>query len=375
MNLLLHQQRSPGAVVPIPEDLRGLMEDMSREVLRSQPRNVIHFLADYLEEKLVQRENRRLAERVVDNVLDHSVEIVAMLEAVGFDADRAELAVKRIRQEFHRHFETRTDDERLREAFRERQVLDRLIKECHFSEAEARKASAIIEQAYRTFYFRNAYRDPQPPDGGANDWRRAAKHSLAIFAETGPTREEMETAAVRIQAAYRGYYTRKRQELDRKATIIQRAFRRRQQLKEASSEILAYEVLQPVTPESDLSYSPSDDVRRLVNVAVSRALPTGEQPPETPNMEQAATLIQSVYRGHRQRVQRGLGSKPQPVPDPEAAATLLQSVIRGHQTRKKAKTYDAMATLLQSHARGYLARKRFRHSTRPADSGAPPEDS
>ncbi|XP_058055662.1 abnormal spindle-like microcephaly-associated protein homolog [Anopheles bellator] len=368
MNFLLHQQRSPGAVVPIPEDLRGLMEDMSHEVLRAQPKKVIHFLADYLEEKLVRRENRRLAERVVDNVLDHSVEIVAMLEAVGFDADRAELAVKRIRQEFHRHFETRTDDERLREAFREREVLDRLIKECHFSETEARQASAIIEQAYRTFYFRNAYRDPHAPDGGANDWRQAAKHSLAIFAETGPTREEMETAAIRIQAAYRGYYTRKRQELDRKATIIQRAFRRHQHLKEVSSEILAYEVLQPVTSASELSYSPSDDVRRLVNVAVSRALSAGERPPETPNMKQAATLIQSVYRGHRQRVQRGLGPKPQPGPDLEAAATLLQSVIRGHQTRKKAKTYDAMATLLQSHARGYLARKRFPHSTLPADN-------
>ncbi|XP_050089620.1 abnormal spindle-like microcephaly-associated protein homolog [Anopheles aquasalis] len=380
MNFLLHQQRSPGAVVPIPEDLRPLLEEMSREVLRAQPQNVVQFLADYLEERLVRRENRRLAERVVDNVLDHSVEIVALLETAGIEPERAEAAVKCIRQEFHRHFETRTDDERLREAFRERQVLDRLVKECGFSEQEARQASSIIEQAYRTFYYRNTYKAEPQPAARDQDWRQAAKHSLAIYAQTGPTKEQMETAAIRIQAAYRGYYSRKRQQWDQKATLIQRAFRQHQNRKvnldDTDSEILNYEILCPGYQDSEASFSPSADIRQLISVAVGSVGDNGTLKQPSPNLEEAATLIQSVYRGHRRRVQ--LESAPTDPPvntakfDPESAATLLQSVVRGHQMRQKhqeqqGQTQHEMATLLQSHARGYLVRK---HRSRQRDTVA-----
>lgn len=359
MNFLLHQQRSPGAVVPIPEDLRPLMEEMSREVLRAQPQDVVHFLADYLEERLVRRENLRLAERVVDNVLDHSLEIVALLETAGIDAERAEAAVKCIRQEFHRHFETRTDDERLREAFRERQVLDRLVKECGFSEQEARRASAIIEQAYRTFYYRNAYKAEPQPSARDQDWRQAAKHSLAIYAQTGPTKEQMEAAAIRIQAAYRGYFSRKRQQWDQKATLIQRAFRQHQnrkaRLDDTDSEILNYVILRPGYQDSEASFSPSENIRQLINVAVGDGSEGPLEQP-SPNLEQAATLIQSVYRGHRRRAQ--LESNPVNLSvnstkfDPASAATLLQSVVRGHQTRQKHQQHQEqreheMATLLQ----------------------------
>ncbi|ETN58741.1 hypothetical protein AND_009724 [Anopheles darlingi] len=383
MNFLLHQQRSPGAVVPIPEDLRPLMEEMSREVLRAQPQDAVHFLADYLEERLVRRENRRLAERVVDNVLDHTIEIVALLETAGIETERAEAAVKCIRQEFHRHFETRTDDERLREAFRERQVLDRLIKECGFSEQEARHASAIIEQAYRTFYYRNAYKTEPHPAARDQDWRQAAKHSLGIYAQTEPTKEEMETAAIRIQAAYRGYFSRKRQQWDQKATLIQRAFRQHQNRKanldDADSEIVAHEILRPGYQDSEASFSPSENIRQLINIVVGIDNKQTEEQPN-PNLEEAATLIQSVYRGHRKRAQ----FESSPIPpvnsakiDPESAATLLQSVVRGHQTRQKhqkhqEQTHHEMATLLQSHARGYLVRKQ---RSRQRDTVAPDQAS
>ncbi|XP_049285922.1 uncharacterized protein LOC125765091 [Anopheles funestus] len=366
MNYLLHRQRSPGAVIPIPEELEELMGELSREVLRSQPSDVISFLADYLEDKLARRENQRIAEKIVDNVLDFSLDIVAMLESVGIDSLRAEAAVKRIREEFHRHFETKPDDERLRETFRERVVLERLVNECHFSEQEARKASDIIEKAYRTYYFRNAYKEPHAA-GKDMDWRQAAKHTLGLYAQTDPTKEEMEAAARRIQVAYRAYYTRKRQELDRKARLIQRAVRNHQsrRLEEAAvvgvpSEIITHEVL-----DNDL-YTPSEDIRDLINVALQNTddsnrpknIQTTQQDMTT---DEAATLIQSVFRGHQTRKQT-VPKAPTPDMDVEQAAILLQSTARGHLTRKRVqeeKHQHEMATLLQSHARGYLARKRL----------------
>uniref|UniRef100_A0A182VWV1 RIIa domain-containing protein n=1 Tax=Anopheles minimus TaxID=112268 RepID=A0A182VWV1_9DIPT len=373
MNYLLHRQRSPGAVIPIPEELEELMGEISREVLRSQPPNVISFLADYLEDKLARRENRRVAEKIVDNVLDFSLDIVAMLESAGIDSLRAEEAVKRIREEFHRHFETKTDDERLRETFRERDVLERLVKECHFSEQEARKASRIIEEAYRTFYFRNAYKEPHAA-GKDKDWRQAAKHTLSLYAQTGPTKEEMEAAARRIQVAYRAYYTRKRRELDQSATLIQRAVRsyQRRRLEEAAiagipSEILTREVI------DDGLYTASEDIRDLINVALGTGDDlSGPQDLQTTKQDmttdEAATLIQSVFRGHHARKQAAPKS-PTPDVDVEQAAILLQSTARGHLVRKRVqeekKLQHQMATMLQSHARGYLARKRIPRNAPP----------
>ncbi|XP_052890400.1 uncharacterized protein LOC128298671 [Anopheles moucheti] len=365
MNYLLHRQRSPGAVIPIPEELEQLMGEMSREVLRSQPPNVISFLADYLEDKLARRENRRVAEKIVDNVLDFSMDIVAMLESVGIDSPRAESAVKRIREEFHRHFETKPDDERLRETFRERDVLERLVKECHFSEQEARKASRIIEQAYRTYYFRNAYKEPHAV-GKDKDWRQAAKHTLGLYAQTGPTKEEMETAARRIQVAYRAYYTRKRRELDRNATLIQRAVRGHQsrRLQEAEIAGVPSVIIKREIIDHDL-YTPSEEIRDLINAALevgddsTQDIHSTQQDMTT---DEAATLIQSVFRGHQTRKQT-VPKSPTPDVDVEQAAILLQSTARGHLARKRVQEEQhhqhEMATLLQSHARGYLARKQL----------------
>ncbi|XP_050070277.1 uncharacterized protein LOC126558325 [Anopheles maculipalpis] len=381
MNYLLHRQRSPGAVIPIPEELEELMSEISREVLRQQPPNVIHFLADYLEEKLARRENSRIAEKIVDNVLDISLDIVAMLEAIGIDSDRAEQAVKRIREEFHRHFETKPDDERLRETFRERDVLERLVSECHFSEQEARKASRIIEHAYRTFYFRNAYKEPHPA-GKDKDWRQAAKHTLSLYAQTGPTKEEMEAAARRIQVAYRAYYTRKRQELDRNARIIQRAVRNRQARRVEEAELLGVPSIvlaHKILDESLLNYTPSEDIENLIDAAIVSDDERDRVPRASKDLttDEAATMIQSVFRGHQARKQtvpkattKSLCKTPDEVE--EKAAVLLQSTARGHLARKRfqqeeEKQKHQMATLLQSHARGYLARKKQLPRNDPSD--------
>lgn len=66
MNFLLHRHKSPSHIVQVPDGLRELMTDISREVLRSQPKNVLKFVADYLEALLITRDCIYCAQNFVD---------------------------------------------------------------------------------------------------------------------------------------------------------------------------------------------------------------------------------------------------------------------------------------------------------------------
>lgn len=56
MNYLMFQQSGEGQSLKIPDGLKELMSDISREVLREQPENIYEFIADYLEEMEITRE-------------------------------------------------------------------------------------------------------------------------------------------------------------------------------------------------------------------------------------------------------------------------------------------------------------------------------
>lgn len=47
-----------GQSIKVPDGLKELMFDISREVLRDQPENINEFIADYLEEMVLKREHR-----------------------------------------------------------------------------------------------------------------------------------------------------------------------------------------------------------------------------------------------------------------------------------------------------------------------------
>ncbi|XP_062555421.1 abnormal spindle-like microcephaly-associated protein homolog [Armigeres subalbatus] len=371
MNFLLHRQRTPGKVIPVPNELKELMLEISREVLRAQPKSVIHFIADYLEAKLIRRENQVVADKVVDTVLDTSLDIINMLDEMGLNQEKAEQAVHMIRDAFQKHFKIRMSDEHLREAFREAEVLKRLIEECGFTESEALKAGKIIERAYKTYFLRNVYKDYHRP-AVTSDWEEAAKHTLGIYAQSGATKEEMERAAVRIQATYRGYFTRKRQELDRKAAVIQEAYRKHQD-KQITTEVLDQIIDDVIEPK----FSAREEVLRILDMVLNEK-PSRELTEETVN--DAAIKIQSAYRGSKTRKEvmamelptagpsnyskerdEGISDPPPRISSEgslEKAATLTQSLARGHLTRKKIQTEEA-AIKIQSLARGHIARKQL----------------
>lgn len=54
----MYQQSGEGQCPKVPDGLKELMSDISREVLRDQPENIYEFIADYLEEMEIERERR-----------------------------------------------------------------------------------------------------------------------------------------------------------------------------------------------------------------------------------------------------------------------------------------------------------------------------
>lgn len=63
MNYLMYQQSGDGQFLKVPDGLKELMSDISREVLREQPENIYEFIADYLEEMEITREHRGSIEK------------------------------------------------------------------------------------------------------------------------------------------------------------------------------------------------------------------------------------------------------------------------------------------------------------------------
>lgn len=57
MNYLLFHQSGAEQFPKIPDGLKQLMSDISREVLREQPENIYDFIADYLEDLELTREH------------------------------------------------------------------------------------------------------------------------------------------------------------------------------------------------------------------------------------------------------------------------------------------------------------------------------
>lgn len=56
MNFILHKHNTENHHVKMPDGLKELLSDISREVLRSQPDDPYDFIANYLETLMVVRE-------------------------------------------------------------------------------------------------------------------------------------------------------------------------------------------------------------------------------------------------------------------------------------------------------------------------------
>ncbi|KAL1497938.1 hypothetical protein ABEB36_008818 [Hypothenemus hampei] len=191
----------------IPDGLRELMSDISREVLRSQPKDIYTFIADYLDALIITRENARVAARLVHSLTEIATTTAIFLEETGMSRDETDNIVDAIQKTFRRSIETEESGTLENAKSEEEQVITDILTELHVSSEKAEVAALVIQGAYRRFKQRKE-REAELLSGLV-DWRVAARSAIHLYRKTGVTNEEANRAATLIKAAYKGYYTRK----------------------------------------------------------------------------------------------------------------------------------------------------------------------
>lgn len=342
MNFLPYRHRKLSEVVPVPEGLRELMADVTREVLRYQPENIEAFIADYLEAMLLTRELCSIADRTIEDVLDSSLQIVEILQNDGILLHQAESVVKVMKEEFKNHIEDMSEDEPLKEM----DIVNRLINECGLTTDQALKASEVIENSWCHYYQRNKNQPVKYNHEIAH--HEAVKNTLSIYQKSKATCSELNKSEKVLQPGFKGYFTRK---------------------------------LQTTKENSDEN--------------VSRSLKSNWRNPNFQNREQAAIKIQSWFRGLKDRKQyktivkavtviqagfKGFKTRKELKLHPprkssqrgsekifddqtrEKAATKIQSFFRAYKVRKTLKIQQKAATVIQAHFRDFINRKKIQNN-------------
>lgn len=369
MNYLLHCHRTPGHIVPVPEGLTELMADISREVLRHQPSDLLTFIADYLDAMLLTRENTIIAETTVDDIMGYAMDVATFYTTTSMPESRA----KHVVEMFQKYFK---EEEMRGEGceFDERSLMIKLIEECRLNKDEARKATKIIRDAYKKFYYRKVNYEPKLGEGA--EWNEKVKNTLQIYAKAKPTQEEMNRAAICLQSAYRSYCVRKCMEKKRTkaATTIQAAFRgyvtRKRHVSTSSTSI--DDDISTTKEDKNFTKIKEEDAATIIQSAF-RGYETRKELFEfesddhetikvtdyTDTMTEfseteAAQVIQNVYRGHKERTRweeiasvvssqlsDDASSVKQEITD---AAVAIQSIYRGHKTRNAVSRYSYAPT-------------------------------
>lgn len=325
MNFLHVHHRKLSEIVPVPDGLRELMADVTREVLRYQPENVEVFIADYLDAILLTRELQSIADRTIDDILNASFEIVELLQKVEIDQCQSELVVKIIQEEFKKHKDEMSDNEPLKEF----DVISRLVNECKLTVEQAQKASEVIEDAWGHYYQCNKEHRSKL------DRFEAVKKTLSIYKKSKPPCGDVNKSAKILISGFKAYLARTDIRKSESSTInFDANWRTTNFLKreKAAVKIQAW-------------------YRALKNKRYFK------------KVVKAALKIQAGFKGcHiRKGLKRGL-TKPAPVKpeisDNEKVATLIQSYYRAFKMRKQFKIQREAAVVIQSQFRKFIAHKK-----------------
>ncbi|KAM0724906.1 hypothetical protein ACS0PU_009290 [Formica fusca] len=272
MNVLL-QKHGAKHIYKVPEGLRELCADIAREVLRSQPRNIYCFVADYVEALLITRENAKVAVKVVNNILLGSQAIVGILYRSGLSLEQIACAAPRIQRAFRAYLDAVDmrayqvcDDDTCDE--QSRISLQCILQATGTPLEQAEKSAIIIQAAFRGHYERMLLNESR----GMIQWQRAATRTLEILRKAGASQAEASKAAILIQATYRGYYTRRNIKMKMTTTQLQ---------EEKEDDVIESRDTIPAVAWLDMMYEESGLTQTRAN--------------------EAAAIIQKAYRRHRQK--------------------------------------------------------------------------
>ncbi|XP_072938406.1 uncharacterized protein [Epargyreus clarus] len=203
MNELL-QKHGCANIFTIPEGLKELMSDISREVLREQPPKIYDFIANYLSVLLITREHGILAVRVLDDLCDCRPSVAEHLFEIGVTGEQALIIADIIKEEIE-EFEPTEGKETVKEA----QIIKRILTQVVLDEVKTAKVCQVARNAYRDYWYRKKLLEQNMKVTPEEPWEIAAERTLQIYKRTKPSFTELTRATEKIQAAYRGYHVRR----------------------------------------------------------------------------------------------------------------------------------------------------------------------
>ncbi|XP_037038646.1 abnormal spindle-like microcephaly-associated protein homolog [Bradysia coprophila] len=336
MNYLMFHQSGEGQFPKVPDGLKQLMSDISREVLREQPENIYEFVADYLEEMTIAREHKGIADNVLDIVIDDRLTIYEQFKECGISVEHAETSAKIIESyfnEFKRNKDRKCDDQgkpiKSREVILERDVCRKIMQACNLTREQDQQLRKIVQNCFKNFYFREkAYKLKMTRIPDAHSANRAEK-TLDVYRKSAPEKSKLDKAAIVIQSAYRSYFVRKMpkemQKFHECATKIQARYRgymaekQLQRAKAAAIKIQAmyrgYRTRKYLRSQKELELEPFTIASEIVNdIVIDSIFDEVESSDEigtskvtfdvSPEKDRAARTIQKVYRGFQEKRER-----------------------------------------------------------------------
>ncbi|XP_053611383.1 uncharacterized protein LOC128675756 [Plodia interpunctella] len=199
MDDLLQSQIKESCKLALPNGLKELMSDISREVLRAQPPHLYEFIEKYLAALLVTRENLSVASRLCQEVCDHTChpELEDELKNI-FLVDEDAAKAKKLIQDY---FETGRVEES--------NLMGRLLRKFSIPQDHLELVQEVVRKAFLYRHIKrtnDTWQKMQPED---DEITNAAVHTMQLYAATGPADVDYDQKAKRIQAAYRAYGVRR----------------------------------------------------------------------------------------------------------------------------------------------------------------------
>nr|NP_650164.1 radial spoke binding protein 15 [Drosophila melanogaster]AAF54762.1 radial spoke binding protein 15 [Drosophila melanogaster]AAM10997.1 AT09290p [Drosophila melanogaster]AOQ12260.1 CG10014-PA [synthetic construct] len=207
MNYLIQRGKMRQQAINVPEGLPELLSDVTREVLRCQPKKecLCQFIIDYLHSVIVTREKAMVAKTILDRSLRQVDSIISDLCVCDLSKEKSELMGQVLEDCFRNFLEKRRCEMRRGKQaikFEDVDILEELLQKCKFTDEELVMSRPAIESAYKRFV--DAYMSAERgADGTELLYQYFRDRELKRINEAMRNQ-----AAITIQAAWRGYWVR-----------------------------------------------------------------------------------------------------------------------------------------------------------------------
>lgn len=197
--------------IQLPDGLKELLTDISREVLRYQPENIHEFLADYLEAMLATREELQTMHELSIHLFKQYESLnLTMLKENGFDQNQAEkianIAVMHLQEAIKNSQRSNVQfANKEKVIFDEIKVLKDIVRQCLPTADEACRIRGNLKGCFKSLCENELTRKVADYDyKWVND---TVEKTLDVYRKRRRALVEhtMEDAAMVIQRAYRRY--------------------------------------------------------------------------------------------------------------------------------------------------------------------------